>query len=284
MEQPTTTREISVDKLPSRGIAYPKGTVITYRSYTFGEIKKASLSTIKGTLPSLQMTLDCITVTGMDKRSITVMDAFYLGFLVKVMSLGGIQFEMPYVCRSCGGSQVLSFHERDIDFRDMDERITELPIVGEVNGRDLDFSPMTVGQFVDLYSGVYNPILKDGVVDGVALSAMACSSLSFKESYDLFYSLTSSEDIEVLKDIDVALMHDIAPLKATCNGKHDNGIACNAENLIKMEGREALLQPFREASGPRKSRIRFSKGAKHVTNGNMSVGIPTCSTNEPEGN
>lgn len=246
--------ELDISKFPSRGICYPTGAKLKYRTYTFGEIRKVSSSN-SGTLESIKLTLSGITAD-FNTNDLTLMDCLYVGILRKLSTLNTIKFEVPYICTKCKESSKGYFTQDDIEFRDLSDDITGLPLVCNVNKKDLHFSPMTVGDYLKLLSGTYDSVYKEGKVDRVAAQAITVKNMEFKEAYEFLYGLTNPEDVEVLTEIDKLLLHDIKPLKASCTNQIE-GKTCMGENSIKLEGREALISPFRKSEKSVRNRIRF---------------------------
>lgn len=251
--------ELEVTSLPSRGLTYPKGAKLKYRTYTFGEIRKASTSTLRME-SSIQLALDGVTAS-FNTKDLTLMDCLYIGILRKVSSLNGMQFEVPFQCTKCNEVAKNHFSQNDISFRDIPEEVTELPIVTTISGQELHFSPMTVGDYLTLKSGTHDGILKEGKVDRVSTQAISIKNMSFHKSYELLYSVTDLEEIEILTEVDKLLLHDIKPLNGVCNNKVE-GKVCGEHNNIKLEGREALLTPFRSSEGSTRTRIRFGTTPK----------------------
>ena len=246
--------ELDVTKLPSRGLSYPTGAKVKYRTYMFGEIRKASTSTV-GIEASLKLAMKGITAS-FGVKNLTIMDGLYIGILRKISSLNGLQFEVPYVCATCGKTDKGKFTQNDIKFNDIPDEVTELPICCEIDGKELQFKPMTVGDYLTMKAGTYDSIFRDEKLDKVAAHAICIKNMNFKEAYDLLYDLADTEDMEVITEIDKLLAHDIKPLDAICKNEID-GKVCGGKNSLKLEGREALISPFRNAEGATGTRIRF---------------------------
>lgn len=249
--------DIDIKSLPTGGLGYPDNAKIKFRTYTFGEIKRSSTSS-KDIIGSLKLAMRCLTVSNLERENISIMDMFYIGLIIKASSLGGEKFELPYICPHCQtqGKKVLT--QNNIDFRELDERIQELPIEAEIAGRILKFAPMTVKEFIDLYSGSYDQILVDNKPDTIGSYAMLCKSLGFKEAYDLFNNITDAEDMEVLEEIDKSLMHNLEPVKVKCEN-----LKCGMSISVQMEGKEALLRTFRSGEKLNRPRIFFGPSSKH---------------------
>ena len=248
--------ELDVKKLPSRGVAYPQGSIIKYRTYTHGEMRQFSIQNPNPT-QSIEMALSGLEITGFDKMQLTILDAFYIGLLRKVSTMSGLQVEVPYVCEACEKVNKRVFSNEDIEFEDLSEEVTSLPIRTELGGVEVAFTLLTVKSFLDLQRGRYNKDINGGKPDALSIEALMIENLPFDRAYKLLYNLDNEEDISVLEEIDQLLKHDIKPLKATCTQELDNKQICNHVNLIKLEGREALIRPFRGGDRNPRARIRF---------------------------
>jgi hypothetical protein len=258
--------ELQVNSLPSRGVPYPKGSWVKYRTYTWGEVRKSSTATL-GVVETLQNSLSGIT-TSFDKMDLTVADALYLGIARKISTFSGMQIEVPYVCRYCGSSNKGHFTHRDISFRDLPDEVTAFPLEAELDGKLCTFSPMTVRQYLELNSGKYEKILDDGKIDEVAVQATWIKNMPYEKAYSLIKNLRNIEDFEIITEMDALLLHDMERMEFTCSNKK-----CGQTNSIRLEGREALLRPFRERKGLNGGRIRISKGTESTDNPVGSNGV-----------
>lgn len=247
---------LDISKLPSRGVPYPKDAKLKYRTYSFGEVQKSSISNMTA-LETVKTALSGIETSGFDKHLLTLFDILYIGVLRKVSSMSDLKFEMPYVCRTCNKTTKSIFTHNDIEFKDMESIVTELPLIVEINNREVHFSPMTVKDFMALHGGRYSKYLKDGHVDKLAVHTLMIRNMEFADAYKFLEGINDPEDIEMLQEVDKILLHDLKPLKAKCTEKDDSGEVCGSENSLKLEGREALLQPFRGRAESRRAKIRF---------------------------
>jgi len=261
MTESTFLPEIEVDpkKLPSRGLAYPPSAKISYRTYSHGEIRVVSTSTV-GIDNSLKNALSGIT-TSFGNDSLTLQDAVYISIMRKISTLNTMKFEVPFACSKCSEPDKKLFSEKDIEFEDISNEIESLPLEIEIQGKTLSISPMTVREFRDLKNGKYNAIIVGGEIDKVSAQAVMVKNLPFKESYELLYGVKDPEDMDLLDYLDKALYHDMKPLKATCRNEI-KGVKCNTTNYIKLGGRDALISPFRESEGTPRARIRFKSASK----------------------
>lgn len=273
-------KEIKVGNLPSKGKAYPEDVRIEYRTYTFGETKMESASS-GSSIRSVKRALNCITTTGMERGNLTILDLFYLGVLIKMSSEGVSEFGMPYVCWKCGHDDRHKFSQKDLDFKDMDEAIKELPLkVIMEDGKELHFSPMTAQQYIDLYSGKFNECFPKKKPDGVAPVATMIKNMKYAEAYKYLTKITNAEDKNLVSEIDKMLMHEIKPLTFKCTNTLENEAVCNAELSLKLEGKEALLKPFHGREASVKSRIFYGNAPEHNTKRVRPDGVSTGSGTE----
>ena len=254
---------LDIKKLPSRGVPYPPSSTLKYKTYTFGEVQEASTSNWD-IVDSIKLALKGIEAGGgLDKYQLTLLDVLYIGILRKVSSMNELRFEMPYICRGCMKQTKAIFTEKDIEFRDLSHEIESLPIEADIAGKVLQFSPMTVKEFLDLHSGRYKNVI-GGKVDKISIYATMIKNLKFEEAYQLLKTNRNNDDNEVLEEIDRLLLHDMKPLIATCSEEVENEDGekskCGFQNALKLEGREALIRPFRE--GKRSARDRVRLGTK----------------------
>jgi hypothetical protein len=242
-------------QLPSRGLSYPPTASISYKTYTFGEVKKASLSNLD-LIKSLEIALSGI-VCNFDKKLLTLMDALFIGVLRKVSTMGELKLKFTYVCKKCGNSNIHVFNHKNIEFNDISEEVKELPVSITLEGKDVTLSPLTVGDYFDLNNGKYSDIVKGREFDQTSIYAIMVRNMPFKEAYNLIYNLKNQEDIELLEYVDKLLLHNLKPLNAVCaNNK------CGAESKLKLEGQEALIMPFREGERTFGDRIRYGNAPK----------------------
>lgn len=253
--------KVKAKDLPSRGLTYPPDAEVSYRTYAFGEVKMSSISS-PDIVSTIESVAEGIKIQGFGVRQMTFMDLLYIGTLRKVSTQQKSSYTMPYVCEHCGNEQELKFNETQLEFREVDQKVTEFPLVvpGIRGTQDLHFSPVTVDQMLNLYKGVYKDVIKGGMPDKTALLAISVVNMGFKDAYELLYSLTDPEDIELVHEADKLMMHDLKPLIATCVAEVErNGSKkiCNGKNEVVLQGREALIRPFRTGDQPARRSISF---------------------------
>jgi len=248
--------EISVDisKLPSRGLPYPNGSKLSYRTYSFGEVKNASVSNLDISR-SMELAISGITCD-FGSNNLTVMDALYLGLMRKISSFNGVEFFVPFVCPKCGNDAKDSINHSQIEIEDISEDVTALPIVYNVGDNVLKFSPMTVKTYLEIHEGKYTKYCGGKKINKLTALALCCTNKQFEDTLNILNGIYDQEVMEDLNYIDGIMLHGVEPVNLTCKNLVD-GKQCNYVSNVKLEGLEHLLKPFREGGLTSRSRICF---------------------------
>ncbi len=263
-----------IEELPSQFKPYPENTRIIVDTYSYREIKLFSDSRIPLD-KQYEIMLQGIHCDNMNPLSLTYFDFIYIGVLRRLSSLGVQRFRAPYYCPYCENNGTHYFDLSEVGFESI--KSPELPINVEFNsiGKQ-SFTPLTVGDYVDLYynNKLYEKkdkeVLKteDGteIIDSIAIISKMCISEPFEKAYDLFYNLRDFEDRALLSEMDELMDHGILPLKFKCNqpiekvpvGTHPSKVKlCNKKLQMGLSGGESLIYPFREHEQTVKHRISF---------------------------
>lgn len=243
---------IKMSGLPSGGKAYPPGSNVSYRTYTFGEVQKTSISKNVSYPDTLRMALSGIT-TNFPPTDLTVSDLLYLAIARKLSTLGSNEFEIRYKCSGCKTSQDAKFKQADITFNDMKSDSCPLELELE-DGTILHMEPMRARRLLEVFDGKYSKFIKDpyeAIQDRVFVYALMCTNMDFETVYTKLYSLTNSEDQEALQEVDKLLFHDMEPIKSVCSNS-----SCGKNVEISLEGRESLIRPFRDGGLSLRRKIR----------------------------
>lgn len=233
--------QIKVDRLPSKGLAYPQGVEIHYQPYTFGEVKSFSQS--KGKMSaahSMERVLAGIFVAGMDKGDLTFFDFLYISLLRRLSTMNAIEFRLGVGCPNCAQPVTHTFSWEGLVFEDI--AAPKLPIIVGLCGREeVRFTPLTVSQ--------YQELSRLGIdEDPVAVAAMQ-SSLDFEDAKPLFHGAIGS-DAALLDEIDRLLYHDLKPAVVKCDH-------CSHQFNAALDDEASLISPFRKSSSTTGARIRF---------------------------
>jgi hypothetical protein len=235
---------VAVDKLPSKSLAYPPGSTIHYRPYSFGEVKKISQMKSLTDIELFDFALDGVT-TSFDKERLTMPDILYIGLLRKISTVGVTNASIHCICSKCKNRVSKQFSIQDIDFHDM--KAPDLPVIVTLSNQTMEFSPLSLGAFRKLYAMKKHD-------DEIAIYAAQCLNLTFEEAYKLIYNANAA-DHTLLEEVDEYMYHSLAPVDVQCE--------CGAKNKIEPDGEAALIAPFRVDEGATRSRIQFGKRAAH---------------------
>jgi hypothetical protein len=251
---PQTAPVTSVDikKLPSKGLTYPEGATVSFRTYGYGEVKKISSSNLSEK-EAFALVLAGIN-TNFNKFDITFGDFMYLAIFRKIATLGTSKVQVPYKSPINGDVMLHTMSVEELEVDDLD--CPDLPLnLNLSDGNTLEFMPLTVGDIISLMD-------KGKMTDSAYLMAAQCRSLSLDKAYHYIGSVSNNDDLVNLGEVERILAHNIKPLKVQCTEKDKNGSEVTNTVTIRLEGRQALLLPFREQGVPSRSGISFGKRDK----------------------
>jgi hypothetical protein len=252
---------LDAKELPSRGVGYPEDLKFYYRSYTFGEIKKVSASNEIDLTQIIDSVMGGISVKNdnFNKFNMSFVDMLYIGLLRRVSSQGQLKYQLPYKCEGCGKVSNAVFGSGDIDFQEIDEKVTSLPLEVDLAGEVFQFTFPTVQNMLDVKIGKNSKKIKG--VPVMEVTALQVVNMRYEDALKKLSALDNVEDMETLTEIDALLFHDIKPINTVCKMKveDDNGkeTTCNQANHVSIEGKELLIRPFREGERPSGTKIRF---------------------------
>lgn len=253
--------EIVVEQLPSRFKAYPEGCTIKYVPYTYGETIQfiQSKYTVK---ERLNFVLKGIRAS-FNKMDLCLDDVFYIDILRKLSTFGAGEYTIPYTCEKCGNASTATL-VMDVDLKknasvlDFNEsKCEEFPNLTLTNGRELEFSHLTIGKFIEL--------LDSGLQDE-PLGYIAAQCTTFKktkDAYKEFFNITYDDGVE-LQQVGEALKIGIKPIQAACVARDKESNECGHVNEVEVNGL-TLIGPFRTSNGAAgSSRIHFGKRTRDI--------------------
>lgn len=242
---PTTT--VDIKKIPSKGITYPEGASISFRTYGYGEIKKISSSNLSEK-EAFAIVLSGIN-TNFNKLDITFGDFMYLALFRKIATLGTPKFQVPYKSPINGITMLHTMSVEDLEVEDL--VVPSLPVkLNFQDGQNFQFGPLTVGDVLKLLE-------KNKLKDATSLMAAQVRNVDFDSAHSYLHSVSNSEDLMNLGEVERILAHNIKPIKVNCTEKDKNDREVTTVVTIRLEGRQALLLPFREEGVPSRSGISF---------------------------
>lgn len=252
---------VNVTELPSDFLPYPEGVEVTYKPYTYGELKRFSQSKLS-VKQRYEFILDGIGVSGMPKEKITFQDFLFLALLRKLSSIGIGDILVKYNCQKCGFENSNHVKLDTLDFESLSKNVPDLPANLTINGQDLEFSPLTIEDYFKLYS-------ENKDKDHVAIMAIQCRSHNFKAAMDAIFG-ANPEDSELLNELDKVFYHGLKTLKFPCANKEakveepnedgeivEKSVHCDFTNTVELEDASLIVQPFRGDRKPAKDRIQF---------------------------
>jgi pentatricopeptide repeat protein len=245
--------DIKLSSLPSKGKTYPSNAYISIRNFNYAEIKKISNSNLSER-EGLALVLAGMN-TNFDKMQITFNDFLYLGLLRKIQTLGTPKIQVPYIKPK---TKEKAFHVITPDALEIEDIECDLPVKLDIDTAILEFMPLTVGDILKL-----NDMGK--LDDQTYLMAAMCKNKSIDEAYGLIGSIMDSDILRDLGLVEEHLTKGIKPLVFDCKETY-KGAEVTTKVSIRLEGRGALLLPFREQGTTSRSRISFGKGSESTSN------------------
>lgn len=233
-----------IKELPSRGLSYPPGTEISYRPYSFGEAKKLSQSKFS-MKEHLDFVLNGVYVQGLkSKYDITYFDFLFISLLRRISTVQTKTVNITFKCRHCEANNTYQISVNDFEFED--SQIPKLPIRVNIRGKELKFSYLTLGKFLEAYK-------HNDVKNEMALLAYSVINMPFKEAY----SIISDENLPfddgaVLDVVEDQLFHGLKPKEFLCQ-KGD----CGKVNLVNLEVLQMSITPFRGDEDTYRNRIHY---------------------------
>lgn len=199
---------IKVSELPSGFKTYKENARISYRTYSFGELRKLNQSTMHE-FEKIKFIFSGIKCN-FDRYELTVPDFLYIAFLRRISTYGETGYMMPVRCEICDDNHLFNHHFNDTDIQFDDLNVPKLPATATLaDGQELAFKPLLMREYIKR--------VNDGKsADDLALLSSMVSNMEYDEAYRILTSLTDPVDIEVVEEIDRMLNHGLVPLDATC--------------------------------------------------------------------
>ena len=139
-----STSRIKVEELPSEFKPYPKDVSIWYRTYTYDEVDEFNNMNADVDVDAagkLAFLAKGVEAEGMDVQDATVNDMLYIGLLRKLSTFGTEMFSV-HIRHEDGSRHALTYSMDDLYFEELE--VPELPIVVDVTGKEMHFTPLTL--------------------------------------------------------------------------------------------------------------------------------------------
>jgi len=250
--------------LPSKGLAYPEGAKIRYRTFLAWEVRQAS-SDEDVDLPRILRDIAMgIETTGFPKENITFYDFLFINLCRKLQTIRQSTVYATYPCSpedgGCGHvndfTVDVSAESPELEFFDLE--FDSLPLEVDFSFGTHKFTPLTVGQYLQLEeSGLEN--------DDFANLAIQCTTLPFEEAWETF-RFCADDDMYLLFTVEHLLHHGLKPLTRTCQN-------CSRELRFRLESGTVLIRPFRGPDVSLAGRIRSGRGVPLGSVGDRKPGL-----------
>ena len=250
---------VEVPEVPSGKLPYPDA-VISYRPYTYEEIDAFNDSTL-GQASKLEFVLDGIQASGMDAADLTLNDALYIALLRKMSSLGTSEFTLTVTHTAEDGQaseHASRFSLDDVDFEELD--VPGLPVVVDVDGVEMHFSPLTAGAYIELTRMVEaeraareraKETPRQAAPNSREVMAAQCVNVPYGKALELINGSTGTDMLNLI-EVDGMFAHGVRPLavRYEVDGKE-------VSRNVKVSDPDVLVYPFRGSKVHKGPAIRF---------------------------
>lgn len=227
------TNKLTIRDLPTKFKPYPKGSVIKYYPFKFGELQVVNSANMTED-ELIEFYLKGIETEGFDKLDLSYHDFLYIGLLRKISSFTQDKININFVCKGCGKQNSASSTLMDIEFEDISKKLKSLPVGIKFNDKlTLFFKPFTVRNKIEAFNN--NADLTN---DAIMLSYCCCSHPQ-KEAYDYISNATGDKLITAISRVVELLKFDNVTTSCKCR-------YCETMNKITLSEVLTVITPFRE--------------------------------------
>ena len=162
----------------------------------------------------------------------------YLALFRKIATLGTPKFQVPYKSPINGTTMLHTMSVEELEIEDLN--VPSLPVkLTFKDGQVFNFGPLTVGDVLKLLE-------KNKLKDATCLMAAQVRNIEFDAAHAYLHSVSNNDDLSNLGEVERLLAHNIKPIQVQCTEKDKNDREVTNTVTIRLEGRQALLLPFRE--------------------------------------
>ena len=240
---------IPVKGAPSNNKVYQVENNLYYRKYTYSDYEDINNTDIP-LVDQYTLALDGIKCKALSNiLLLPYYDFVYVSIIRRLEAQGTREFQVPYLCNSCGQIGSYKFTLDTIDFSSCDR---ELPIKARLRSYPdeiFEFQPHTIGDVIflmreDKYyrkktDGEYlSDITGSYIPDELSILSCSCVSHSREDAYRLFNEINHKQDHATLKEIKQVLNFGIKPFSFKCDlylPKEDKD-----KDVIQKENEEKL--------------------------------------------
>ena len=247
------------EELPSKGLAYPEGWSISFRSFSYGEIEKVAQTF--SLVDMYEIGLAGMETEGFDKRDMTLQDFLYMFLLRRIQTMGTSRVQLATVCPLCEQNNVGVYSTHEFDFDELE--IPSLPITASMSDREVKFAPMTIGRWIDVLQEHQGESVSRVEFQAHSMN-LAMPEVSYKECEEYLAAIEDPDDISVLNEIDKMMYHGAKIFEFKCNQDvevtDESSETCGFTYRVKSSSvLESFVYPFRDEQYERdiKNKIRF---------------------------
>lgn len=229
--------KIEVTDLPSKFKPY-EDKKISFTPYTFGEVNRLNQSKLShdSKIREILKGIKC----NFDPLDLTFADFLYINLLRKMSTFGEKKFNVVVECPNCGKENKVTISETDLEF---DEIEVDLPITATLsNNQELVFSPLTVGNFLELLEKG----LEKDLCAGLAIQVV---NVAYEDAFSIV-DKSFGDDSLILEEVDKILYHGLKSIHTKC-------VNCNTMIDANLDGGQIIIYPFRVNSFSPRNAIRF---------------------------
>ena len=195
---------IPIKELPSGFKGYPKGTKISFKPITLGELESLNSGDIDVTRATAMLlkAIDCNTIPPED---LAYWDVMYIGIKRKLLAFGDTKGTIRARCPKCGTIVAKAFSSSELEFRELD--VPALPMKLQIMDKPIEFGLITMKDMLEFQleegeRGIYARMMKN---------------IPFEEAYQIC-SNAYGLDIKKLRFVDEKLNYGLKPFHVNCPG------------------------------------------------------------------
>ena len=202
----TSLPQYKIHALPSKFLGYPQGTIITYTPITLDELEL--LNSDEEIEPELAIArlLDAIQCNTLPAEKLYYWDVMYIGVKRKLLAFGDTTGMAYGKCPKCGHWVPKQFKHTDLEFKEL--QVPALPMRMTINGKELQFKPVTVEGFLSMQSGMGD----------LGVYASMIQNMPFEEAFE-FVKNTYGVDMLKFRFMDNQLDYGLKPFEVKCNNQ-----------------------------------------------------------------
>lgn len=232
--------EISYDTLPSKGIGYPAGSTIAYKSFTYGDLVNFNSSKLSAISRYEYIMSGISTSGGLNPGDIYYNDFIFIAVLRKISAFSSSTLTVAYKCSECQTDNHQDHQISTLNFSDLE--VPSLPVIISDNDTEYEITPLTYSKYMS--------IIGDDDFE-LKSTALMISNLTFQDAYDLVKNADGDLLLDLEEAID-AINFSKQYLDVKCT-------SCGSADIIKVSEVPDLIMPFRRSRSSAKSRLRFGK-------------------------